>query len=188
MSIKDSISIFQDKAICYETKTIKIFGEIDSDMKDIVISNLHILDQKTGEVTILLSSEGGCVTSGLDIVDAIRAMKNHVRIITYGEVSSMASVIFQAADQGKRYMMPNSYLMLHEGSASLSGKKKDRKEWERLQEWQEKICVDLYLKKIKEQKKRFTRSQLLAKLDKDWVLLPKEAIEYGLADEILETY
>lgn len=188
MSIQDSIDPFHDKGICYDSKTIKIFGEIDKEMKDRTISNLHLLDQKSGEVTILLSSEGGCVTSGLDIIDAIRAMKNVVRIIAYGEVSSMASVIFQAADPGKRYMMPNSYLMLHEGGASLSGKRKDRKEWERLQEWHEKTCIDLYLKKIKEKKKRFTKSQLLDNLDRDWVLFPKEAIEYGLADEILETY
>jgi len=187
VSNKESIELFHDYGVCYETKTIKCFGEINKERRDQVISNLHLLDQKTGEVTILLSSEGGCVQSGLEIIDAIRAMKNLVRIIAYGEVSSMASVIMQAGD--RRCMMPNSFLMLHEGEAELKGKRKDRKEWGKLQEHQEKVTIDLYYDRIKEKKPRYGKKKFIDKVeDKDWILLPKEAVELGLADEILETY
>lgn len=186
--LQDHIDKFHDYDICYSTKTCKIFGDIDKDMKDRTISNLHLLDHTTGEVTILLSSGGGSVSEGLDIVDAIRAMKNYVRIIAYGEVGSMASVIFQAADTGRRFMMPNSYLMLHEGESGTVGKKKDRKEWNRLLNWHDKRCIDMYMTKIKEQKPKYTLKQLDAKLDKDWILFPEEAIQWGLADKVLETY
>ena len=185
--IKESISDFHEHGICYESKTVELFGEINKEMKEKVIKNLHILDQVTGEVTILLSSEGGDVSHGLAIVDAIRAMKNEVKIIAYEEVASMASVIFQAADKGKRFMMPSSYLMLHEGASGAIGKKKDRVEWNRLLEWHEKRCMDIYIGKIKE-KKTFTNKQLNAKLDKDWILFPEEAISWGLCDKILEIY
>ena len=186
--VNNMIEQIHEKAICYDTKTLKIFGDIDKDMKDKVVSNLHILDQTHGEVTILLSTEGGCVTSGLEIIDAIRAMKNHVRIIAYGEVASMGSVIFQAADTGRRLMMPNSYLMLHEGDAELSGNRANRQAYKRLLERDEETCIKMYLKKIKEVRPRFTKKQLNDKLQTDWILFPKEAIEFGLADKILETY
>lgn len=187
-SIKDSIDKFHDNDICFETKTLKIFGSIDEAIKDRTITNLHLLDQSTGPVTILLSSEGGDVQHGLDIYDAIRAMKNYVRIIAYGEVASMASVIFQAADTGKRLMMPNSYLMLHEGETELKGKQKDIKQWKRLLDRNEKTCINIYLEKIKEKKPRYTKKKLEDNLDVDWVIFPEEAVSLGLADEILNTY
>ena len=186
--LKDYIDQFHYNGICFVTKTIKIFGEINSEMKDKAVSNLHLLDQVSGEVTILLSSEGGDVSSGLAIVDAIRAMKNNVRIIAYEEVASMASVIFQAADENRRFMMPNSYLMLHEGESGTKGKRKDREEWQKLLDWYDKTCLNMYLGKIKEKKPRYTMKKLEEQLDKDWILLPKDAVHWGLADSILETY
>lgn len=188
MKIEETISDFHDEKICYTSKTIKCFGEITDAKKEEVISNLHILDQTTGQVTILLSSEGGCVTAGLAIFDAIRAMKNRVRIICYGEVASIATVILQGADEGLRCLMPNAYLMIHEGETSRSGSEKDIAQQKRLQDWHESKCNDIYLKSIKEKKKRFTKKKLLDLMDRDRVLLPKEAIEYGLIDEILEVY
>jgi len=186
--IKDSISNFHDNDICWETSTIKIFGDIDFDMKDRVLTNLYLLDQKTSPITILLSSGGGCVTSGFEIIDCIRSMKNNVKIIAYGQVASMATVIFQAADSKLRLMMPNSYLMLHEGESVLSGKSKDVAEWKKLQDKQESKCLEIYLKRIREKKPRYKKEKLIKNLDKDWILFPSEAIELGLADEILENF
>jgi ATP-dependent protease ClpP protease subunit len=182
--IKDSIEQFHDKGICYATKTIEMFGDIDVEMRNRVVKNLHILDQKTGEITILLSSEGGNVNIGLEIIDTIKNMKNYVRIVASGEVSSMASVIFQAGD--RRCMRPNSFLMLHEGTAELQGKQKDRDQWKKLQDWQENTCNNIYLSRIKEKKPRYSKKKLLENMDKDWVIFPKEAVELGLADNIME--
>lgn len=186
--IKDTISDFHDNHICFETKTMKIFGDINKDQKEKAITNLHLLNQTTGDITILLSSDGGDVSEGLDIVDAIRASKNYIDIIAVGGANSMASVIFQSADTGRRLMMPNSYLMLHEGESGTVGKKKDRKEWNRLMDHQDGICIGMYLSKIKEKKKSYNEKLLRTKLDKDWILLPEEAIEWGLADKIVDTY
>ena len=186
--IQDQIGTVHDNSICHSTKTMWLLGSIDREQRDKALYNLHALDQQSGEVTIVMSSDGGSVSYGLDIVDAIRAMKNFVRIIAYGEVASMASVIFQAADTGRRFMMPNSYLMLHEGESGTVGKKKDRKEWNRLLNWHDKKCIEMYMEKITEKKKNYTEKLLENKLDKDWILFPEEAIEWGLCDKILETY
>jgi ATP-dependent Clp protease protease subunit len=187
--IKEVVEAFHDNHVCIPTKTLKIFGDIDEEIKDRTISNLHLLDQVTGEITILLSSGGGSVNEGLAIVDAIRAAKNFVRIICYGEVASMATVILQAADTGRRYMTPNSYLMLHEGEGGQTGKARDRKAWQRIEDWQEKTCIDMYWNKIIEKKPHSDRKKFEKKVnDSDWLLTPEEAIEQGLADTIIGEY
>jgi ATP-dependent Clp protease protease subunit len=188
-AFRDDIEKFHAHGIYVPTKTIEMFGDIDSDMKDRVIKNLHTLDSKTGRITILLSSEGGCVSSGLDIYDAIRASKNHVRIIAYGGIESMASVVFQAADRNMRFMTPNSYMMIHEGEQETRGSFKNRKSWEKLIQHQEKTCNDIYLSKIKDKKPRYSLTKFKDEfLDHDRILLPDEAIEFGLADTIIEVY
>lgn len=187
--LKDNIEVFHDYGIYYPTKSIEIFGDIDEAMKIRVIKNLHSLDAVSGMITIFISSEGGEVEQGLAIYDAIRASKNEVRTIAYGGVSSMASVIFQAADSNKRYMTPNSYLMIHEGEQETKGSFKDRKAWEKLIVHQEEVCNRIYLNKIKEKKPRYSITKFKDEfLDHDKILLPKDAIEYGLADEIIEIY
>lgn len=187
--LKDHINSLHDYGLSIPTKTITIFGEIDEDMKIQTINNLHLLDQVTGEVTIHISSEGGCVESGLAIYDAIRAMKNSVKIIAYGGVSSMATVIFQAADTGKRFMTPNSYLMLHHGKSGVIADPVNKRNWENLQKHQEDVCCKIYLTKIREKKKRFTRQKLDEELLMfDTIFKPKQAIDIGLADNIIEVY
>ena len=184
------ISDFHDYGIYFPSKTLKIFGEIDDEKKDQVISNLHALDKNgtfSNLVTILLSSEGGNVDAGLAIYDAIRAMKSQVRIILYGECSSVSSVIFQAADEGLRYMTPNSYLMLHESKYDISGKKREFEAWQKLQYKQEDACNAILLKRIKE-KKRMSKKRYDEMISTDWILSPKEAINYGLADSVIEIY
>lgn len=187
-TLKDHISDFHDNSICYATKTCDIMGDIDDKMKARTLRNLHLLDQTTGEVTIRLSTEGGCVTAGLAIYNAIRAMKNHVRIVAYGEVASMGTVIFQAADKNRRFMMKDSYMLIHEGESELSGKEKEIQAQRRLHAWQEERCINIYYDRIREKRPKYPKNALTKNLDKEWYILPEEAVELGLADEILDHY
>ena len=182
---EDHIDKFHDYGIYLPTRTIEIFGEIDEEMATKVIRNLHILDNtKEGTVTIKLMSEGGCVTSGLAIYDAIRAMKNYVRVICYGNVESMATVVLQAGDE--RLMTPDSYLMIHEGHQETKVHPKNKKRWDDFIEILDKRCLDIYLEKIKQKKPRFTRKKLQDLLVFDTILQPKQVIELGLADKLIE--
>lgn len=179
-----------DYNICLDTRTITFFSEINEETAEKFIKGLHILDNhKSGTVTIKLSSEGGCVISGFAMYDAIRAMKNHVRVIVYGECSSMATVVLQAADE--RILTPNSFLMLHWGSQTISGHPKSNENWLKLYKELDRKCNEIYLEKInnrqKEKKKKQLKIEELEKmLDFDTVLLPKKVVQLGLADSILE--
>lgn len=182
---KEFIDQFHDNNIFIETKTIVVIGEVDEDMFEMLAKNLHALDSKTGEITIKLMSDGGSVSVARGIYDLIRGCKNIVRVICYGEVSSSATIILQAADV--RIMAPNSKLMVHYGYESTPTsipqiRERTVEQFEIDKKWME----DVYLRKIKEKKPRFTRNQLVAKLKYDTYFNPKEALEIGLIDKIGE--
>lgn len=188
--MKDSVNSLHDYSICLDTRTIVYFREIDQEGAESFIKNLHVLDNyKDGTIHVKLSSEGGCVSSGFAMYDAIRACKNYVKVYGYSEIASMATVVLQAADS--RILMPNSYLLLHEGEQTVSGHPKSNKSWLELYREFDDRCYNIYLTKINERqkqkkKKQLTLDDLKKLLEHDTILLPKKVVQLGLADEIQE--
>lgn len=186
----DNLNYLFEHNLCLETRTITFFSEINEESSESFIKALHILDNfKSGTVNVKFSSDGGCVISGFAMYDAIRAMKNHVRGIVYGECSSMGTVVLQGFDE--RCLMPNSFLMIHSGSQTISGHPKSNKNWLSFYEDLDRRCNEIYLEKInhrqKEKKKRQLKLEELEKmLDFDTILLPKKVVQLGLADSILD--
>jgi len=103
----------------------------DSHMAERVIKNLQILENvsESGEdpITIVMNNPGGCWFSGMAIYNAIQACKNHVTIICYGQVMSMGSIIFQAADE--RIMSEDCDMMIHYGENGFFGNAKSFIKW-----------------------------------------------------------
>ncbi len=183
--VKDSISDFHDYGIDIVTRTMTIFGEINAEEAKKAITNLHILDNSgTGTITVKIMSEGGDIVEGLAIYDAIKHCRNHVRGLGVGNVESIATVIFQACDE--RVLAAHSYFTLHEGSASVEGKFKDKREWDKFYEALETKTNEIYLEKIKQKKPRYSMPKLTEFMDRDRILLPNEIIDMGLADRIQE--
>jgi ATP-dependent protease ClpP protease subunit len=183
--LKDYIDLFHERSVFIPTKTIKLTGDVDEDMYNLAVSNLHALDSTPGSITIKLMSDGGSVSIARAIYDLILGCKNEVRIQCYGEVSSSASIILQASDL--RIMSPNSKIMIHVGSESVP--QDHPRNVDRLYEQHrldEKWIEDVYLNKIKEKKKRFTRNQLKDIMIFDKYLSPKDSLELGLIDQIGE--
>lgn len=183
--LKDSIDTFFDKDVFLPTKTIVLTGSVDDDMYDTALKGIHALDSVNGEITIKLKSDGGEVEVARAIYDLIAGAKNVVRIQCYGNVESAATLILQAADV--RCMSENAKLMLHTGEEGISSnhpKNVERQYIENREE--EKWMENVYLSRIKEKKKRFTRQKLKEMLDWDTYISPKEALELGLIDQIGE--
>jgi ATP-dependent Clp endopeptidase proteolytic subunit ClpP len=108
-----------DSGVDLEKRLVFLFGPIDSQKAFDVIAGLHFLrDHTNDEVRLLICSEGGEEAAGWAIVDALLAMKN-VSAIGTGEISSIASIIFVAANN--RYMTPNCRLMIHNGTTEMNG-------------------------------------------------------------------
>jgi ATP-dependent Clp protease, protease subunit len=98
---------------------VVISGPITEDVAAQVLNFLTQLDQVDGQITIKLMSPGGDVVAGWAIYDAIRMCRNQVRIEGYGEVCSIATLIFMAGDE--RLMSPECRWMVHEGSVDFGG-------------------------------------------------------------------
>lgn len=183
---KDHLSNFHDYGIYYPTKTIELFGEVDDGMHNKFIRNMHILNNVTGNIKILIDSVGGDVHKAMAMYDSIKNSKNYVEAAVIGEAASSAAWILQAADHRKIYQ--NSSILLHIGEVGYpSAHPCNHKEWDRYNtEIVEKWMYDVMLKKIKQKKKRFTKDKLTQLLLFDKILTPKEALEYNLIDEIVQ--
>ena len=182
--VKEYISDAHSNNIFLPSRTIFLVGDIDEGKHLEVLKNLHILDQYEGNVTIYINSEGGEVASGFAIYDAIKAMKCYVRGIVNGQASSIASVILQACDS--RLITPNSFVMIHEGNdGTINATRTIQKQWAEFDQHNHNKCVDIYLSKIKEKRKRFSKNDLETMLKTDTILKPEEAVKLGLVDEII---
>lgn len=183
--LKSDFQLFSDRDVFIPTKTIKMLGPVDDIMFEKTLVNLHTLDSVTGDITIKLMSPGGDLDVARGIYDLIRGCKNRVNIQCYGLVASAATLILQAGDL--RCMSENSKLMIHVGSESMPQEhprnidalyNESRKD----EAWIENI----YLKSIREKKKRFPKEKLRDILTWDTYIDPKEALDLGLIDKIGE--
>ena len=183
--LKEYLELFFDKSIFIPTKTIELTGEVDDDMYRTALIGLHALDSMSGEISIKLRSEGGSVEVARAITDLITGCKNRVRITCYGEVASAATIILQAADE--RIMRESSKLLIHVGSEGVARDhpRNVDAQYEDLRA-DETWIEDIYLKKIREKKPRFTRQKMKDLLQWDKFIYPKEALELGLIDSLEE--
>lgn len=184
-NFKDFVSTAHTDDVYLPSRTIFLTGDVDIDMYEKCIKNLHALDTQTETVTIYLNSGGGDVTQAFAIYNAIRAMKSMVRIVAWGECSSAASLIFQAGDD--RLMAPDVEFMIHIGEEGYGQNHPNNIErWYEQSKHVKERMIQTYLKKIKEKKPRFTRAKFEELWTFDKILKPEEVIKLGLADRIVE--
>jgi len=200
----ETLCLTHDKWINPDTREMWIHGVDRSDpdigepgveymMATRVIKNLHYFlgqDEKEA-VTIMLHSCGGDWEEGMAIYDTITAMPYPVTMLSYTSARSMSSIIFQAAD--RRIMMPHSYFLMHYGYYCVDGTNKavySAVDYDKIcMEQMLKIYVDSARKspKFKGKRRSYIKKAIVDILDKkeDVYLTPKEAIEWGFADEVL---
>jgi len=156
-------------------------SEIDDDVANVVIAQLLFLESEDPDkdISLYINSPGGQVTSGLAIYDTMQYLRAPVSTICIGMAASMAAVLLAAGAKGKRYALPNSRIMIHQGSGGFRGNAPDAliqmKEWEFLVQRNHEILA------------RHT-GQPLDKIvhdtDRDYFMAPGEAKDYGIIDEV----
>ncbi len=164
-------------------RIIFITGGIDENVADLVIAQLIFLEYEDPEkdITIYVNSPGGYVSAGLAIYDTMQFIKPDVSTICVGQAASMGAVILAAGTKGKRFALPHSRIMIHQPLGGATGQAAD-------------IAIQAKeIIKIKD-----TLSELLGKhtgkrkatirkdTDRNNHMDAKEAIKYGLIDEVLE--
>jgi ATP-dependent Clp protease protease subunit len=161
---------------------IIFLGEpIEDHIANLVIAQLLFLESEdpTKDISLYVNSPGGVVTSGLAIYDTMQYLKAPVSTICIGQAASMASVLLAAGAKGKRFALPNSRIMIHQGSAGFRGNTPD---------------VEIQMREVMHLTERLTgilaahTGQTPAKVksdsERDFYMGADEAKAYGLIDEV----
>jgi len=162
-------------------RIIFIGDPIEDTMANLVIAQLLFLESEDPErdIYLYINSPGGVVTSGLAIYDTMQYIKAPVSTICVGQAASMAAVLLAAGTKGKRYALPNSRIMIHQGSGGFRGNTPD---------------VLIQVKELETLVDRLGRilshhtGQPLERLRRDWdrdrFMGADEAKAYGIVDEV----
>lgn len=157
--------------------------EIDDNIANLVIAQLLYLEAEDPEkdIALYINSPGGSVTSTLAIYDTMQYIKPDVQTICIGQAASGAAVLLAAGAKGKRYALPNSRILIHQPHGGAAGQAVDieiqAKEILRLRN-----LIDEILSKHTGQPIEKVRKDT----DRDFIMTAKEALEYGIIDEVVE--
>lgn len=156
---------------------------ITDDVANIIQAQLLFLDSTGSEADIQLyiNSPGGSVYAGLGIYDTMQLVKSEVATICTGMAASMAAVLMTAGQSGKRTALPHSRVMIHQPMGGASGQATD---------------IMITANEIAKLKKELYEiislhsgqpmEQIEKDADRDYWMTAKEAVEYGMIDEILQ--
>ena len=154
---------------------------VEDDIANLVIAQLLFLDAEDPEKEIFLyiNSPGGVITSGLAIYDTMQYVRAPVSTICTGIAMSMGAVLLAAGAPGRRFALPHSRIMIHQGSGGFRGNTPDVfiqvKEMEKLVMTTQEILAAHTGQPI---------DKVIKDTDRDLFLSPEEAVEYGIIDEV----
>lgn len=162
---------------------IIFLGEaIDDHVANIIIAQLLYLDaeNKEQDIKLYINSPGGSVNAGLAIYDTMRYISSDVSTICVGMAASMASVLLASGAKGKRFILPNSEVMIHQVMGGTEGQASDIKiHAEHILKTKEK------LNKILSKHTGKKVSEIEKDSDRDNFMTAEKAKEYGLVDKII---
>jgi ATP-dependent Clp protease protease subunit len=165
-------------------RIIILGSPIGDDLSNLVVAQLLFLESEDPEkdIYMYINSPGGSVTAGLAIYDTMQYVRCDVSTICLGQAASMAAFLLAAGAKGKRMGLPNSRIMIHQPAGGVQGQASDidiqAREILRLREQMNNILVKHSGQSLKKVEKD---------TDRDLFMTGKQAVEYGLVDEVIIT-
>lgn len=162
-------------------RIIFVTGAIEDHMANLIVAQLLFLeaDDPQKDIYLYVNSPGGSVTAGLSIIDTMHHIKPNVATVCVGMAASMGSLILSQGEKGKRFILPNAEVMIHQPSGGAYGQASD---------------IDITAKHIIKTRDRLNKmlakstGQKLTKIqqdvDRDFFMDAEEAKEYGIVDKI----
>jgi|SRR5687768_4884605 len=169
----------------FEKRAVHLWGVVDDKSAREIVTKLLLLDaDKPGEeIKFYINSPGGMVTSGMVMYDTMRMIQSPVSTICMGLAASMGSILLSGGVKGKRFIYPHGEVMIHQ--PSLGGHIQG-------------VSADLEIQAIQTQKVKEigarilaencgkTKEQIMKDFDRDYWMDAKEALDYGIVDEIVK--
>lgn len=176
-------------------RIVMLNGPVEDHMANLIVAQLLFLESENPEkdISLFINSPGGLVTAGLAIYDTMQFIKPDVATYVMGQAASMGSFLAQAGAVGKRYVLPESRTMIHRvssGTPSTRGSvhvqelqfedaKRTFEESQRIN----KRLTELY---VRHNTKGKTYEEMFETMKFDTFLSAEQAVEWGLADKIVE--
>ena len=163
-------------------RIVMVSGPIETNMANTVIAQLLFLESENpnADISLYINTPGGDVTAGWAIMDTMQYIKPDVSTIGMGLVASMGTVLLAAGAKGKRFVLPNTEIMIHQPSSGTQGKVTD---------------MEIYMKEMQRVKQLFIKQmagftgrkekEVFDAMERDNWMSAEDAKKFGLFDEIL---
>ena len=164
-------------------RVIFLGTQIDDYTANTLQAQLLYLDQADPEkdISIYINSPGGSVTAGLGIYDTMQFISSQVSTICTGMAASMAAVLLVAGQEGKRYALPHSRVMIHQPLGGVQGQASDIEiEAREIQKYKKELYT------IISDHSHTPFDKVWADSDRNYWMTAEEAKEYGMVDEVLK--
>lgn len=155
---------------------------IDDMVANAIVAQLLFLaaEDPDKDISLYINSPGGSVSAGLAIYDTMQFIKPQVSTICVGMAASMGALLLTAGEKGKRFALPNSEILIHQPLGGVSGQASDIKiHAEHI------IKTKDRLNKILADRTGQTIKRIEKDTDRDNIMDAKEALEYGLIDNVI---
>jgi len=163
-------------------RIIFVGTRINDAVANLIVAQMLYLESEDSEKDIImyLNSPGGVVTAGLAIFDAIKYVRCDVQTVCVGQCASMGALLLAAGTKGKRQILPNSRVMIHQPSGGAGGTSRDIEIQAR-----EILKLRAQLNGILAEATGKTLAEIEKDTDRDRYLSAEEALAYGLVDKVV---
>ncbi len=158
---------------------------IDDQVANLVVAQLLHLESEDPDkdISIYINSPGGSIYSGLAIYDTMNFVKPDIATMCVGVAMSMGSLLLAAGTKGKRAVLPNSRILIHQPSAGFEGQSTEIEIHAR-----EILKVRARIDEIYAQHTGLSQDQVRQDMERDRFFTAEQAVEYGLVDRVLESH
>ena len=163
-------------------RIIILNGEITDNSANIVVAQLLYLDSLNhDDISLYINSPGGSITAGMAIYDTMNFIKSDVSTICVGMSASMAAFILATGKKGKRFILPNAEVMIHQPLGGVQGQATEIKiAAERILKLKKKL--NMILSKVTGKDLETINTDT----ERDYFMDSVEALDYGIVDQILK--
>jgi ATP-dependent Clp protease protease subunit len=166
------------------SRIVFLSTQIDETSANLVVAQLLHLDaeQPGRDIYLYLNSPGGDMTGLFAIYDTMTFLRSDVATVCVGQACSAAAVLLAAGHPGKRFVLPNARVLIHQPHGGAQGQSSD---------------LELQVAEMVEMRRRMVKilvdatgqpeSRIVADIDRDYILRGPDVVAYGLADEVITT-
>jgi len=163
-------------------RIILLSGPINDEVANLIVAQLIFLENEDNkkDITLYVNSPGGHVHAGLGIIDTMNFIKPDVAVVCIGMAASMGAMILSSGAKGKRFVLPNSEVMIHQPLGGAEGQASD------IAIAAENILkTRMVLYKMLAKNTGKTLAQIEKDADRNYWMGADESVKYGIADKII---